>query len=94
MPAEALTNGETNESTDVAIDETLLEPGFGELPGLDKDVEPGVFEVEEIRELLGDGEILEDIPDGDDRELEPVFEGVPELDDDVVPDKLVVEKPV
>ena len=94
MPAEVLTDGEIIESTDVAIDETLLEPGLGELPGLDKDVKLGVFEVEETRKLLGDGEILKDIPDGDDRELEPVFEGVPELDDDVVPGKLVVEKTV
>ena len=94
MPAEVLTDGKTTESTDVAIDETLLEPVLGELLGLDKDVELGVFEAEETRELLGDGEILEYIPDGDHRELEPMFEGVPELDDDVVPGKLVVEKTV
>ena len=45
MPAEVLTDGERTENTDVAIDETLLEPVLGELLGLDKDVELGVFEL-------------------------------------------------
>lgn len=56
MPAEVLADDETIERTDIAVDETLLEPVLGELLELDKDV-------------LVDDESLEATPD-DNSELE------------------------
>lgn len=69
MPAEVLADDETIERTDIAVDETLLEPVLGELLELDKDVELQVLVVEVTRDLLGDDDSLEATPD-DNGELE------------------------
>lgn len=69
MPAEVLADDETIERTDIAVDETLLEPVLGELLELDKDVVLQVLAVEVTRDLLVDDESLEATPD-DNSELE------------------------
>ena len=71
MPAEVLR--ETIERTDIAVDETLLEPVLGELLELDKDIELQVLVVEVTRDLLGDDDSLDATPD-DNGELELAVE--------------------